>query len=790
MNIILHNLKVAARNLMKYKLQTIISVLSIAIGIVTLSFTYSVMRNGQLPAIYDMPYADRVYTVAFKSPNSDFNTTIDIDIIRTLKQNGGLRNSEIIAIPTVGRSVLSTAFILQDSTQRKGQVTGEFIDPEYLRLTEFRSAIHGKRISKLKPGEAIIGERLAKKVFGDRNPIGAVQIQSGPVQPIPVTVVDVYKSMPSFDKSSSKDALLFCMADRIEDQEKELIYMAREVYVVLKEGYKESQLIEELNYRVRPLGLEATVNKTVDKEQLRVYYTEKSLAYTIGTLILLAAIIGFLRIQSQMFSLRQRELTLRLINGATLLNLFSVLFTELAITIVISIAFSIGFGVVLQDYLCTKLDIIFKNLNVYIADLWPYSLSIGIGLLLLCSIIVILRLIRIRRQRDGLALSLRKGKRHIFRNMMLALQIAICILFVSVTFLCFWSGKLLMELNNIPEDDELYDESLLLECRFALNPDALLNALRRLPDLDRLMMCDAQYYGYEEIMSNQELMNRLDFRGVTTYCTTDTSLLSFLGVDVDWLGGKRQSKECLLIGESLYRKLEEAGLSGNYPLTMYYQGAPTLTVAGKFRNMPYDRYDESIIALTDQFNGNRADYVLAAKDGRAKELTHSVQKTLDMIESENIQKDSLISNFRNHLSARPAMFETFGTIISILAAISLLISSMSIFSTIALETRSRLKEVAIRKVNGAKSHDIYRLFGRVYAVLIPLALAIAIPAYILLTRGFSIFMRQEVSESVHFSPAIPLALGILTVILLIVAIVWRQIYLVMRTDPASIIAKE
>lgn len=791
MYMLIHNLKVAVRNLMKYRLQSLISVLSIAVGIVTLAFTHSAVKNAQLPAVYDLPYSDRVYTVAFKSPNAAYNATIDIDIIRTLKQNGGLNSAEKIAIPTTGRSVLPTAFILPDSTQRKGQATGEFIDPEYLRLTEFRSAIDGKRISELKPGEAIIGERLAKKVFGDRNPIGAVQIQTGKVQPIPVTVVDVYRHMPSFDKSSSKDALLYCMAERIEEQEQDLIYMARQAYVVLKDGYKESRLIDELNDRVRPLGLEATVDKTVDKERLQVYYSEKSMAYAIGTLILLAAIIGFLRIQSQLFTLRQRELTLRIVNGATLWNLFSVLFTELAITIIISIALSIRFGVILQNYLCVKLDMVFKDSSVvYIADLWPYSLSIGGGLLILCGIIAFLRLIRIRRRRDGLALSLRKGGRHVFRNLMLALQIAICILFVSATFLCFWSGKLLMEANNIPENDELYNESMLLQCCYAVNPEVLLNELRQIPELDRLMMCDAQYYSYEEIISNPELMDKLHFRGFMTYCTTDTALLSFLGVEVDWLGGKRQNKECLIMGEELYRRLAEAGLSGNYGLTMYYQDAPTLSVAGKFRNMPYDRHNESIIAITDQWNVNRADYVIVAKEGKAKELARSVQQTIDRIESENIQKDILISNFRNHLSTLPAMVETLGTIISILAVISLLISSMSIFSTITLETRSRLKEVAVRKVNGAKSRDIYRLFGKVYAVLIPLALAIAVPAYMLLTRGFNVFMHQEVSESVRFSPVVPLVLGVLTVILLIAAIVGRQIQIVMRTDPASIIAKE
>ncbi|MDE5881235.1 MAG: hypothetical protein K2H60_05850, partial [Muribaculaceae bacterium] len=72
MNMIIHNFKVAIRNLMKYKLQTLISVVSIAVGIVTLSFTHSVVQRFRLPSIYFESYYDRAYRVSFR-PITDSN---------------------------------------------------------------------------------------------------------------------------------------------------------------------------------------------------------------------------------------------------------------------------------------------------------------------------------------------------------------------------------------------------------------------------------------------------------------------------------------------------------------------------------------------------------------------------------------------------------------------------------------------------------------------------------------------------------------------------------------------
>ena len=129
---------------------------------------------------------------------------------------------------------------------------------------------------------------------------------------------------------------------------------------------------------------------------------------------------------------------------------------------------------------------------------------------------------------------------------------------------------------------------------------------------------------------------------------------------------------------------------------------------------------------------------------------------------------------------------------TILGVVSIVICAMSIYSTIALDTRSRRKEVAVRKVCGAKSGDIYRLFGRVYLLIVALALLVALPVAVLFHR----FMfptkntRFIIATGADVSPLMPCLIGSLIIIALIVAIVARNIHSIMRTNPADIIAKE
>ncbi len=353
MKIILHNLKVAIRNLMKYKLQTAISVLSIAVGILTISLAHSYLSGIKLNALYDQPFIDRTYNVTFKSVTSGENAEINGEIVRTLKKEDALKSAEQVVLPISGMYGVLAEFNLPDSTVKKGSLSAEIIDPDFLRFAGFRSAITGKPITELKEGQAIIGEKLAKQIFQDKSPIGSVQEQTGPVQPIPVRIVDVYKSMYMESTYMGqtrdiRDELLFSLADRIIDQDHDLFFLLPWIHIVRREGSSEQQLIKEINELVLPYGVEAQIEKTLKKEEKRHYYAYKSFIYLLSSLILLAAIIGYIRTQIQLFTMRRGELSLRIVNGAHRRGLWTMLAAEPFIVITLLVLLAILFGFFLQ----------------------------------------------------------------------------------------------------------------------------------------------------------------------------------------------------------------------------------------------------------------------------------------------------------------------------------------------------------------------------------------------------------------------------------------------------------
>ena len=798
MNMLLHNLKVALRNILKYKVQTLGSILSLAIGMVTLATVHSFLQNFRMASINHEPYYDRVYNLRFDSiqkRQSDHSIRINGDIVRAVKANGGPRCIE--QGPYAPNGMLTggwAEFTLNGNTRRKTPLDAVPLDRNYPNFVGIRSAITGEKIKVLGPHDAIINEKQAKQIFGDKNPVGASIRLSKDYGNYQLRLVDVYQdlSLTELDMSSSA---LFYSPWELEDMDPEQFY-AVNLYVVLKEGCTPQQLKAEVNSRLKPLGLKVKTEKLKDRlsEEYSTVAIACSITYLIGSLILLAAIIGFLRMQTQLFWMRRREISLRITNGATRLQLFSMFATEVVVIVLVAYLVAVLMGSWICDYLARPQFAEITSELGTISHLYLYSLVIGLVVMMLCLAIIWIVLSRICKHSQALESGMRRSHNHWFRNTMLGVQVMISMFFLGVTFcLLCWVGKM-ADFNHIPDDERAYKQSLFLQTNAAENVQRLRDKLIHLPQVERWIPYSYGFWKVNELAENEEFSKAVwkddlfvSYSNVTNYkiqMTSDTSYLDFFKIKVNWKP-KANRKKCILVNEELYKLMRQYHVAPNDILTV--DEMDSYQIAGTFQSVPYegsmktDIYSFIVIDPKEAYGATH--YILVAKPGEYKEMQVAVDRTIQKLEPAVVKPMS--SNLRYYMAREMFALEILQNIAWILAIVSLAICLISIFSTVMLDTQTRKKEVAIRKVNGALTRDITKLFGRTYLVITLIAMVFAVVAMLL----FHIVL-SKMFDMVEINPVFPIILSIVIVIGFIAAIIACQVRKIMKVDPSEILAKE
>lgn len=798
MNMLLHNLKVALRNILKYKVQTLGSILSLAIGMVTLATVHSFLQNFRMASINHEPYYDRVYNLRFDSiqkRQSDHSIRINGDIVRAVKANGGPRCIE--QGPYAPNGMLTggwAEFTLNGNTRRKTPLDAVPLDRNYPNFVGIRSAITGENIKVLGPHDAIINEKQAKQIFGDKNPVGASIRLSKDYGNYQLRLVDVYQdlSLTELDMSSSA---LFYSPWELEDMDPEQFY-AVNLYVVLKEGCTPQQLKAEVNSRLKPLGLKVKTEKLKDRlsEEYSTVAIAGSITYLIGSLILLAAIIGFLRMQTQLFWMRRREISLRITNGATRLQLFSMFATEVVMIVLVAYLVAVLMGAWICDYLAKPQFAEITSELGTISHLYLYSLVIGLVVMMLCLAIIWIVLSRICKHSQALESGMRRSHNHWFRNTMLGVQVMISMFFLGVTFcLLCWVGKM-ADFNHIPDDERAYKQSLYLQTNAAENVQRLRDKLIHLPQVERWIPYSWGFWKVNELAENEEFSKAVwkddlfvSYSNVTNYriqMTSDTSYLDFFKIKVNWKP-KANRKKCILVNEELYKLMRQYHVAPNDILTV--DEMDSYQIAGTFQSVPYegsmktDIYSFIVIDPKEAYGATH--YILVAKPGEYKEMQVAVDRTIQKLEPAVVKPMS--SNLRYYMAREMFALEILQNIAWILAIVSLAICLISIFSTVMLDTQTRKKEVAIRKVNGALTKDIIKIFGRTYLVITLIAMVFAVVAMLL----FHIVLSQ-MFNMVEINPVFPIILSVVIVVGFIAAIIACQVRKIMKVDPSKILAKE
>lgn len=205
------------------------------------------------------------------------------------------------------------------------------------------------------------------------------------------------------------------------------------------------------------------------------------LARFIASLILLSGLINFMKFIIQMFYNRQRELALRKCMGSDTKGLFSLLFAEIfwmmSAAFFLSLAVTEVFLSLMYAYMPKEDMIRFPLTAIY-----SLQFTLYIVLLLTCLCITIYPVYQLR-QLSIINHIIRKRKRHMFRNIMIGLQLTISIFFVGGVYGITISfdeifGKMYSPLNA--EEEKQVISLSVNSIRMQQNMDAILSDISSL----------------------------------------------------------------------------------------------------------------------------------------------------------------------------------------------------------------------------------------------------------------------------------------------------------------------
>ena len=607
----LHTLKISLRNLLKYKLQNAISILALAVGMVTLAATHFVLMHLGNPAICDEPYFDRTYEMSFVDIHHEdiaptpedgsvaFNTQqirIKEELHTALTSGGGMVGVEKLFYVDDGPGSSYIIIEFPDSTERTMDLTFSRTMPEYLNFRGARSALTGEKIPVLNNDEAVLSETQAKFIFGDKNPVGIkirmgyLNLEEERVVTDSYTVIDVVKTMSTTDVTDRRAFL--CM--RGSEHKAVEQFCATKYEVLLQEGYTAKDLEQAANLRLQPLGLKAKVesmsevNKRLNGSVLLV----RTIVYLISSMVLLAALVGFLKMQLQLFQMRRREVMLRMVHGASKWSLYGLFLTEVSLVLALALAVALVLMSWLVNFVEVHFKTMFDNLGWVVYGQNATILQIFCVVALLSAFIVWVALRRIRKSNTNLAAGLHRNAGHSLRNTMLGIQLVVSLVFLSGALAFTQFIGLVKDQKNIPENDDHYQECLAIN-PYNPNDFVALKEYLQIPrkGIKRAIEHSMMQMSFKETKETPGAKEALGTTHFETYFLTDTAFFDFWQRPIKWFVPEDQRKECIVLNEALYTAFDSLGVIKNGTLSLYlswYDVYEVWPIGGTYATLPYN----------------------------------------------------------------------------------------------------------------------------------------------------------------------------------------------------------
>lgn len=766
-----HYLKVAFRNLVKYKTQSVVSIIGLAIGLTCFALSVLWIR-------YEMTYdnfhegADRIYLAGSDSKSGDGFSYISSSLLADYI----VKNCPEVESACHIKFYWDKEPIEYKEAKFKLQLMD--VDSSFIKMFNIKASDGDSRV-RLAMNQIAITDRVAKQIFGNESPIGK-QLVFSDNDNEEKTIVAVVKSWEGHS-SYSFDILLpfhdnYADWGRYQCQTLFRVYPNSDVKALEK---RLSKYEVEQNARKHlvstPISPLTTLRSTHPREDINVNLNHIRLFAGISILVIICGFCNYLTILVTRIRIRKRELALRKISGSSNGALLRLLLSELILLLVISL----GIGAMLTELVLPafkRLSLIDENTSFFYREVLAYMLSlivvsIGIATLFI-GYISKHTLVSNINHKSNLHLSGWFYKGSILFQLLISLSFIFCTLVMmkQLNFLLN-TRELGLERHNVGaiawtnvNFDKILDEM----------PDVTerLNGFNN--PIPKRVFCTYWINDWDGKADDDKTIEMEDER-------INQEFADFFGVEV--LQGsmldEKDGEEMVVINEAAVK-----AFGWKEPIGKKLRSNEEYTVKGVIKDIYYNApiHPVSPTMYSKLKDKEEGDYIFKVREGTwnavAKKLTEEAHKINPNAEFGLIKMEEVYDDYMKSERA-------LSSLLGIVSFICIVISVFGIFSLVTLSCQQRRKEIAIRKVNGASIGVILNLFFKEYVLLLFISSLIAFPlGYVIMKHWLENYVKQT---PIGLWTYVVIFIGMALVIFF--SIIWR-VWKTARQNPAEVIKTE
>lgn len=719
---ITHYFKIAVRNLLKYKTQSIISILGLTVGFVCFVLSAIWIR-------YEMTYdtfhedADRIYIVRMKDWHGFTQDGVTNNTPYLLAQYLKDNFAEIKAACSVQGGNGVADFNIDDETHKLSMLS---IDSMAFSVFDIRILEGSNEFLTLRSGKIAITRRAAHRIFGDESPIGK-EIYSSYDKTRPLTICAVVSEWPEHSN------LNYDIIDRCYPNDRWGSF-GWQTFVRLHDGAStkdftkkiESLYIED-NVRLKDFLTTPITRLRYDHPlvTLDVKFQHVVLFAIASALVILCCLLNYINLFISQVRNRSREFALRMVNGASPFRLFKMLMLEYSLLLFVSWFFGMLFIEILLPYFKEVSEIQLTQVEVYLQ-----GTVCGFFIILLSALLAAAPILYYRNQSVQSIISIHKGgkEKNYFRRAMLLSQLVISIGFIFCAsvitkqlYFLNYSDVVGIERKNraalIVYSDK--DKQLLQERIKQLSEVEEVLAVNK-PLIPKQSSASWTFKEWEDKTEGiEEVM--VEIKGV------NAAYMNFYGMTLlegDMLASSSSGTD-LVLNETAVKAFGWDKAVGKHLPAYGYTYRVVGVVKDWHINSPAMPILPAAFRLVEMSNYSNYSNCLLIK---FKEGTwNQCKEKIGMILTEIYSNDTSfnLSNteeeYNKFLTSEKALLR----MLTLLALVCIFISIFGIYSQIVLTCEQRRKEIAIRKVNGANVINILSMFAKEYFWLLVVASLVA-----------------------------------------------------------------